>query len=122
MTTRILIVEDDHNILISLEFILSQAGYAVTKSADGASAWEMLAESPPDLVVMDVMVPGMDGFELTRRMRADDRFKNVRILMLSARGRTEEIEKGLALGANAYMTKPFATRDLLQQVKSLLSD
>jgi len=120
-SAAILIVEDDPNILISLKFIFGNAGHVVTTATDGAAAWQLLEQSLPDLAVLDIMLPTMDGFELVRRMRADAKFQATKILMLSARGRENEIGKGLALGADAYLTKPFATRELLQKAAELLS-
>ena len=120
MAYRILAAEDDPSILISIEFLLTNGGYAVTTADNGERAWVALTENTPDLVVLDVMLPAIDGLELCRRIRATDNLKSTKILMLSARGRDAEIEKGMRLGADAYMTKPFGTREFLDTVARLL--
>ncbi len=120
MTRHILIAEDDTNILISIDFLLSNAGYRVTTADNGARAWSALQTQVCDLVVLDVMLPVIDGLELCRRIRAADNLNATKILMLSARGRDSEIAAGLELGADAYMTKPFGTREFLESVARLL--
>ena len=117
---RILVAEDEPSIVLSLEFLLNDAGYDVITAADGAQALDAASTRPPDVVILDIMLPLVDGFEVCRTLRATPRHARTPILMLSARGREQEVERGLALGANAYLTKPFATRDLLQTVKALL--
>lgn len=121
MTHRILVAEDDPNILMSIDFLLTNAGYSVTATADGEQAWAALRQQPCDLLVLDVMLPGIDGLELCRRVRAAGSLRAIAILMLSARGRDSEIETGLTLGADAYMTKPFGTQEFLASVARLLS-
>lgn len=121
VTKRILIAEDEPSIVISLEFLLKDAGYDVAVARDGSQALALTRELRPDLIVLDVMLPAMNGFELCRRIRGDYEMRNTRILMLTARGRQGEIEKGLAAGADAYMTKPFATRELVKAVCDLLA-
>ena len=122
MPQRILIAEDEPNIVISLEFLLTSAGYEVAVARDGASALAMVDHLRPDLVVLDLMLPAVNGFEVCRRIRDGRESKNTKILMLTARGRQTEVETGMAAGANAYMTKPFATRDLMQVVSELLAE
>ena len=120
----VLIAEDDGNILISLDFLLSNAGYRLITAAHGDAALAALAtltQEPPALVVLDVMLPAVDGLEICKRIRADPAYANTRVLMLSARGRESEIAAGLKLGSDAYMTKPFATRALLAKVSDLLT-
>jgi DNA-binding response OmpR family regulator len=117
---RILIVEDEPNILLSLEFLLKGAGYEVASTRDGSRALETAASWHPDLVVLDIMLPLVNGFEVCRQLRASRELDGVKILILTARGRESEVEKGLALGANAYLTKPFATRELIETTKRLL--
>jgi len=121
MTSKILIAEDEPNIVVSLEFLLKGAGYEVAVARDGAAAIELAASMHPDLVVLDVMLPLLDGFEVCRRIRSNPATKDTRILMLTARGRESEMEKGVAAGANAYMTKPFATKELMTKVAELLT-
>jgi DNA-binding response OmpR family regulator len=120
MTKRILIVDDEPNIVISLEFLMKREGFEAEIAVDGEAALEAVARSKPDLVVLDVMLPRLDGFEVCRRIRADPDSRSVKVLMLTARGRETEVARGLALGADAYVTKPFSTRDVVAQIRRLL--
>jgi len=121
MNKRVLIVDDEPNIVLSLEFLMQREGYQVATAADGEAAMEALAAQAPDLVILDIMLPKMNGFEVCRRIRGDPRWKGVRILILTARGRETEVSKGLGLGADLYVTKPFSTKELMAQVKGLLA-
>jgi DNA-binding response OmpR family regulator len=121
MSYRVLVAEDDPSILISLEFLLKNAGYAVMTADNGQQAWEMLQQQTHDLVVLDIMLPAIDGLELCRRIRATENLRLAKVLILSARGRDTEIETGLRLGADSYMTKPFDTREFLDSVARLLT-
>ena len=116
----VLIADDEPNILISLEFLLKRAGYQVSLARDGQQALEAIERERPALVLLDVIMPLKTGFEVCQAVRADDRLAATRILMLTAKGRDTDVAKGLALGADAYVTKPFSTKDLLQQVQALL--
>ncbi|MBM3344312.1 MAG: response regulator [Betaproteobacteria bacterium] len=120
MSARILVVEDDPNILLSVQFLLQNAGYTVQTAADGLQAWAALQADPPQLVVLDVMLPVLDGFELCKRIRAHAVCHRTRVLILSARGGEAEMEKSRQLGTDAHLRKPFATRDLLETVARLL--
>lgn len=120
MTAQILVVEDDPHILLSVEFLLQNAGYRVSTATDGLQAWAALQAHQPDLVVLDVMLPAIDGFELCRRIRATAGLARTQVLMLSARGGEPELVKSLQLGAAAYLRKPFATRELLDTVAQVL--
>lgn len=120
MMPRVLVVEDEENILLSLEFLLTKEGCVVATARDGASALRALQGDPPALILLDVMLPLIDGFELCRIVRADARFNATRIMLLTARGRENEIARGLALGADTYLTKPFSTRDLMDKIRQLL--
>ena len=121
MSAAILIADDEPNILISLEFLLKRAGYNVSLARDGQQALDAILRDRPQLVLLDVMMPVKTGFEVCQAVRADDRLNGIRILMLSAKGRDTDLAKGLALGADAYMTKPFSTRELLQKVQNMLA-
>ncbi len=121
MSARILIAEDDRNILISIDFLLTNAGYEVVTTADGAAAWAALENLKPELAVIDIMMPVLDGFELCRRVRAAPELKATKVLILSARGHEAEIEKALKLGADAYLRKPFGTHEFLHTVARLLA-
>ena len=120
MAKRILIADDEPNIVLSLEFLMRRAGYQVEKVGDGDAALEAVRQAPPDLVLLDVMMPRRDGFEVCQEIRRDPALAGVRIAMLTAKGREGEREKGLALGADSYITKPFATQEVLDTVRSLL--
>ncbi len=120
MAPRILIVDDEPNIVISLEYLMKREGWETAVAVDGEAALAALENGRPDLVILDVMLPRMDGFEVCRRIRADPRWQDLRILMLTAKGRDTEVEKGLGLGADAYVTKPFSTKDLVARIRSLL--
>lgn len=121
VSANVLVVEDEESILLSLEFLLGKEGYRVSTARDGAVALRILQQQPPDLVLLDVMLPLIDGFELCRLIRADPALRATRIMLVTARGRENEIARGLALGADAYLTKPFSTRDLMDRVRGLLA-
>jgi two-component system alkaline phosphatase synthesis response regulator PhoP len=120
MAHKILIVDDEPNILISLEYLMQREGFEVSVARDGLQAIEAIERDKPDLVLLDVMMPGKTGLEVCQHVRANDKLGKVRIIMLTAKGRETDVAKGLALGANAYITKPFSTRDLVSQVRGLL--
>jgi DNA-binding response OmpR family regulator len=120
MTTKILIADDEPNILISLEFLMKREGYEVFVARDGQEALDTLRREHPRLVLLDVMMPRKTGFEVCQEVRNDDGIRSTLILMLTAKGRETDVVKGLALGADAYMTKPFSTRELVQKVRSML--
>ncbi len=120
MGKRVLVVDDEPNIVMSLEFLMRRAGFEVEVARNGREALEALDGPPPDLLLLDVMMPEFDGYEVCGRIRARADWNGTRIIMLTARGRDVERERGLALGADAYVTKPFSTRDLVEQVKGML--
>lgn len=120
MSYTILIADDEPNILISLEFLMKREGYNVKLARDGQEAVDAIIEYRPHLVLLDVMMPKKSGFDVCQEVRAHDQVKDTCILMLTAKGRDTDVAKGLALGVNAYMTKPFATKELVEKVKSLL--
>lgn len=122
MKKTVLIVDDERNIMLSLKHLMSKAGYAVLQASDGEEALEVARASIPDLVILDVMIPKRDGYDVCQTIRSDPALKHVQIIMVTAKGQEVEIEKGLALGANAYMTKPFSTKELVGKVRSLLGD
>ncbi|WP_137895308.1 response regulator [Ramlibacter sp. 2FC] len=120
MTYKILIADDEPNIVISLEYLLRREAYEVTVARDGLEAMAAIRRERPQLVLLDVMMPGKTGFEVCQEVRADEQLKDTLILMLTARGRETDVAKGLALGADGYMTKPFSTKELVQRVRELL--
>lgn len=122
MPWRILIADDEPNIVTSLEFLMRQCDYEVCVARDGDEALRLAEQLRPDLVLLDVMMPRKSGFEVCRRIRETPGLQSTRIVMLSARGREAEVDKGLALGADAYVTKPFSTRELVAKVRELLPE
>ncbi len=122
MSHSVLVVDDEPNIVMSLEFLMEQAGFEVRIAADGEAALKAMQDKVPDLVLLDVMMPKRDGYDLCQMIRAKPEWKDVRIIMLTAKGREVEREKGMALGADDYVTKPFSTRELVERVKTFLED
>jgi len=120
MAKRILIADDEPNIVVSLEFLMKQRGYEVRVVSDGAAALAAVDEFRPDLVLLDVMMPTVSGYDVCQKVRENPAWNGIRIIMLSAKGRDIEVSKGLAVGADAYVTKPFSTRDLMAKVDEML--
>ncbi len=120
MSSKILIADDEPNILISLEFLMKREGYQVSVAHDGQEALDAIGRERPDLVLLDVMMPRKNGHEVCQAIRADAALNGLRVLMLTAKGRDTDVAKGLALGADDYMTKPFSTKELAQKVRELL--
>jgi len=121
MAHKILIVDDEPNIVISLEFLMKKEGFEVAVANDGEEALARAASFNPDLMLLDVMMPKKSGFEVCEALRADPQRAGLQIVMLTAKGRDTEVAKGLALGADAYVTKPFSTKDLVAKVKGMLA-
>jgi len=120
MAERVLVVDDEPNIVMSLRFLMEREGFEVEVAPTGEAALAALDRAPADLVLLDVMIPELDGFEVCQRIRNNPAWRRAKVVMLTAKGREVEREKGLALGADLYVTKPFSTRDLVAQVKRLL--
>ncbi|MES2839677.1 MAG: response regulator [Pseudomonadota bacterium] len=120
MSHKILIADDEPNILISLEFLMKREGFEVVLARDGQEAIDAIKREHPALVLLDVMMPVKTGFDVCSEVRANENSRDMLIVMLTAKGRDTDVAKGLALGANAYMTKPFSTRELVQKVHELL--
>jgi two-component system alkaline phosphatase synthesis response regulator PhoP len=121
MTRKILIVDDEPNIVLSLEFLMQQSGYEVSIARDGEEALAQMTAFQPDLILLDIMLPQLNGFEVCQKIRENSAWSGVKVVMLSAKGRELEVSKGLALGADAYITKPFSTKELVERVRSLLA-
>lgn len=119
MASKVLIVDDEPNIVTSLEFLMRKRGYETRVARDGDEALAVVESFGPDLVLLDVMLPKRDGFEVAQQLRAAGH-RDLLILMLTAKGREAEVAKGLAVGADVYVTKPFSTRELVEQVERLL--
>jgi len=122
MSHTILIADDEPNIVISLEYLLEQAGYRVLIARDGQEAIDNLQREQPDLVLLDVMMPRLSGYDVCQKIRENPAWRHIRIVMLTAKGREVEVHKGLALGADTYITKPFSTQELLAQIRKQLGE
>jgi DNA-binding response OmpR family regulator len=119
MASKVLIVDDEPNIVTSLQFLMDKSGF--TTAVPGDAALAEVERFEPDLVLLDVNLPGRDGFEVCQALRASGR-SQLKIVMLTAKGREVEVTKGLEVGADAYVTKPFSTRELVEQVARMLSE
>lgn len=121
MPRKVLIVDDEPNIVVSLQFLMKRAGYSTSVARDGDEALAEVERFRPDLVLLDVMMPRRDGYEVCQTLRADG-WTDLKIVMLTAKGRETEVSRGLTVGADAYVTKPFATADLVDTVNRLLGE
>ena len=122
MAASVLIVDDENSIALSVQHLMRREGYDVRVARDGEAALAAMAEHPADVVLLDIMIPKRDGYDVCQTIRANPAWHGTRIIMVSAKGREIEVEKGMALGADAYMTKPFSTRELALKVKSVLEE
>jgi DNA-binding response OmpR family regulator len=120
LSKKILIAEDEPNIVAALEFLLQRNGYEVHIARNGEEALKLVEDCNPDLVLLDVMMPVRSGYEVCTRIRERAEWRHIKIIMLSAKGRDAEINKGLSIGADLYVTKPFSTRELMGKIKELL--
>ena len=121
MTRSVLIADDEPNILISLEFLMKREGWQVSVARDGNEALAAIQDNRPDLVLLDVMMPGKTGYEVCAAVRADETLAGVKILMLTAKGRDTDVAQGLDVSADTYMTKPFSTKELAAKVRDMLA-
>ena len=122
MAKKVLIVDDEPNIVAALEYLLQRNGYEVRSAPDGEEALRQLEAFAPDLVLLDIMMPQQSGYAVCQRIRERPEWSRVRILMLSAKGREAEVSKGLSLGADLYITKPFSNAELVARIGELLGD
>jgi len=120
MSKKVLIADDEPNIVTSLEYLMTKSGYQVEVARNGEEALALVASFMPDLVLLDVMMPQRSGYEVCQKMRERPDWRHIKIVMLSAKGREAEVSKGLSLGADAYVTKPFSNRELIAKVGMLL--
>jgi len=121
MAKKVLIVDDELHIVTALEFLLRKSGYEVAAAQNGDEALKRVESFAPDLVLLDVMMPRISGYEVCRRMRERAEWKHIKIIMLSAKGREAEVSKGVSLGADLYVTKPFSTGELVGKIGELLA-
>jgi DNA-binding response OmpR family regulator len=122
MPKEILIVDDEPSIVVPIQFLMEQQGYNVLVAGNGEDALDIIYKYKLDLILLDIMLPRIDGYEVCEIVRLDPRYRDIKIIFLTAKGREVEIAKGLALGADAYITKPFSNTELVSQVKELLAE
>jgi len=121
MAQKVLIVDDDPSILLSLDFLMKKAGYAVFIARDGAEALDILQRELPDCLVLDIMMPEVDGYEVLRQLKENVATQHIKVIMLSAKSREADIQQAMELGADHYITKPFATKKLLDDIRQLIT-
>ena len=121
MPKEILIVDDEPSIVVPIQFLMEQQGYNVLVAENGEDALDIIYKYTPDLILLDIMLPRIDGYEVCDIVRLDPRYRDIKIIFITAKGREVEIAKGLALGADAYITKPFSNTELVSKVKELLA-
>jgi len=120
MAKKILIADDEANIVTSLEYLMEKSGYEVRTARNGIEAISLVESFLPDVVLLDVMMPYMSGYEVCQAIRQRDDWQNIKIVMLSAKGREAEVNKGLSIGADTYITKPFSNHELIEKINGLL--
>ena len=118
--TNILVVDDEPNILMSLDFLMKKAGYGVFIARDGAEALDIIKVEKPDIIILDIMMPNVDGYEVCQFVKTDKMLSDTKVIFLSAKSKDEDIKKGYDMGADLYVTKPFSTRDLIKEVAQLI--
>lgn len=117
---KVLIVDDEPNILLSLEFLMKKEGYRVFIARDGAEAFDIIRQEVPDLLLLDVMMPRVDGYEVCSFVKQSPAYQHCKIIFLSAKSKQADVQRGLALGADLYLPKPFSTRELVSKIHELL--
>ena len=122
MPKEILIVDDEPSIVVPIQFLMEQQGYNVLVAENGEDALDIIYKYKPDLILLDIMLPRIDGYEVCEIVRLDPRYRDIKIIFITAKGREVEIAKGLALGADAYITKPFSNTELVSKVQELLAN
>jgi DNA-binding response OmpR family regulator len=118
---KILIVDDEPNIVMTLEYTFKKSNYEVFIARDGQEALDILKTNFPDVIILDIMMPMVDGFATLEQIRKDANLQHTKVMFLSAKNKESDIEKGLALGADAYMTKPFSIKKVVEKVEELLN-
>ncbi len=120
MSHKVLVVDDDPYILMSLEFLMKKSGYDVLIARNGTEAIQHIRAEMPDLILLDIMMPDVDGYEICAMVKQDNTLKHIKVIFLSAKTTEQAIEKGLSYGADKYITKPFNTKQLVAEVKNML--
>jgi DNA-binding response OmpR family regulator len=118
---KILLADDEPNILMSLDFLMRKEGYHVFIARNGKEALEIAFKNLPDAIVLDIMMPELDGYEVCKQIRQSEDLANVKIVFLSAKSKETDFEKGYQMGADLYLTKPFSTKNLVTKIKELLT-
>ncbi len=122
MSKKVLIVDDEPNIVTSLEYLMKKSGYEVSIARNGDEALALIGSFLPDVVLLDVMMPRKSGYEVCQQIRERPDWRHIKVVMLSAKGREAEVNKGLSLGADTYVTKPFSNQELITKIDELLGD
>ena len=117
---KILIVDDEPNIVMSLEYIFKKENFEVFIARDGSEAIEIAEDNLPDIILLDIMMPNVDGYQVLKHLKKNSKLDNIKVLFLSAKNKVSDIELGLQLGADKYISKPFSTKKLVKEVKELL--
>ena len=116
---KIIIADDEHKILMSLEYSFKKNGYDVYIARDGTEVLDFLKTMTPDVILLDIMMPNLDGYSTLEVIKKDDRLKDTKVIFLSAKNNPKDIEKGLEMGADAYVTKPYSIKKLMQQIEEM---
>ena len=119
---KILIADDEHKIIMTLEYAFRKAGYEVFIARDGSEVLELLKTEIPDMILLDIMMPKVDGFTTLQEIKSQDNLKDIKVIFLSAKNNPADIEKGLKMGADDYITKPYSIKKLTERVEELLAD
>lgn len=120
MSAKILLVDDEPNILLSLDFLMRKNGYKVFMARNGREALHSIQEQMPDLVILDIMMPDVDGYQICTTIKSSEQFRDIKVIFLSAKSKESDVAKGIEMGADAYIAKPFVNKNLLEKVKELI--
>ncbi|MAX81263.1 MAG: response regulator [Crocinitomicaceae bacterium] len=119
---KVLIVDDEPNIIMSLDFLIRKEGYELFMARNGAEAMEQVEKHLPDLIILDIMMPDIDGYEVCRQIKNNEKTAHIKIVFLSAKSKQSDVQKGLHLGADKYITKPFSTKFLMKEINAIIND
>lgn len=121
MRKKILIVDDEPNIVMTLEYAFKKQEYLVFIARDGSEALEILEKETPDVILLDIMMPKVDGYKTIEIIKKDEKLKNTKVVFLTAKSKSKDVEKGMGLGADLYLTKPFSIKKIVQEINELTS-